>query len=375
MSIKLFFSGDIFINNDIAISDELTDVIKSCNSAICNLEAPLSGKGFSKGIKIGPHLKQSEKAIEFLANTGFNIFNLANNHILDYGFSGLQLTISEIKRLKKEYIGAGFTNKEIYSPKIIQIGDVRVLIISGCENGFGSSYHYNNEKGYSYLYSNFLKEIIEEHRNSVDHVILYSHAGVEMINIPSIELRTFYKNLCDNGVDVIIGHHPHIPQGIEKYNKSLIFYSLGNFIFEHKSIHKDIDESFCVVLELEKQNIRYDIIFTKKINQTICLVREKDVKFSLTKLNSLLHDNYLNRYQEYAFNIYKNKLNGFLKYSLGYPEKFNTYSILKFIYNNFINRKSYKKSKSLMLFHHFNIESNKSVIENALIHILKNEKG
>ena len=65
MSIKLFFSGDIFINNDIAISDELTDVIKSCNSAICNLEAPLSGKGFSKGIKIGPHLKQSEKAIEF----------------------------------------------------------------------------------------------------------------------------------------------------------------------------------------------------------------------------------------------------------------------------------------------------------------------
>ena len=374
MSIKLFFCGDILINNDIKISEELTSVIKSCDAAICNLEGPLIGKDSNKGVKIGPYLNQNESAIKLLAKSGFNIFNLANNHILDYGFSGLQATISEIKRLKKEYIGAGFSNEEIYLPKIIQINDIKVLIISGCENGFGCSQHYDNTKGYAYLYSNFINEIIDEYKTCVDYIILNAHAGVEMLEIPSIELREYYQNLCDKGVDVIIGHHPHIPQGIESYNGSLIFYSLGNFIFEHKTIHKDINQSFGVRLLLEKATITYDIIYTKKINNTLNVVNEKEVSFSLEKLSSLLNIDYKNNYQRQSLNIYKNSLEGFLKYSLGYPEKMKLYFILKLIYNAFFNRIKYKKSKTLMLFHLFNIESNKSVIENALIHILKNEK-
>jgi poly-gamma-glutamate capsule biosynthesis protein CapA/YwtB (metallophosphatase superfamily) len=59
---------------------------------------------------------------------------------------------------------------------------------------------------------------------------MITHAGVENIKFPIKEWRDRYKRFCDVGVDVVIGHHPHVPQGYEKQNKSMIFYSLGNFI-------------------------------------------------------------------------------------------------------------------------------------------------
>jgi len=69
----------------------------------------------------------------------------------------------------------------------------------------------------------------------VDYVILSLHWGTELSEYPSPEQVALAHSLIDAGVDVILGHHPHVLQGIERYNSGLIFYSLGNFIFDNKA--------------------------------------------------------------------------------------------------------------------------------------------
>ena len=76
-------------------------------------------------------------------------------------------------------------------------------------------------------HSNIMKE-------NTDLIVVSIHWGVEGSNHPRVEEINLAKKLIDNGADIIMGHHPHVLQGIEIYNSKPIFYSLGNFIFTSK---------------------------------------------------------------------------------------------------------------------------------------------
>jgi len=133
---------------------------------------------------------------------------------------------------------------------------------------------------------------------------LIAYAGVEDIYFPIKEWRERYKRLCDIGVDVIIGHHPHVPQGYEKHNNSIIFYSLGNFYFDTLSFIDSGDDSYSLVLQFSTEGlVDFEIIYHKKISGKTCLVEEKDVNFSITTLNNLLFDNYEEKNDEMCIEL------------------------------------------------------------------------
>lgn len=100
----IFVCGDVVSSKRIKVCPELAQLISE-NLSLCNFEAPIAGVG-APTIKAGPHMCQDSQVITDLAELGFDVFCLANNHIFDYGATALQSTIDTITKHNKSYIGA-----------------------------------------------------------------------------------------------------------------------------------------------------------------------------------------------------------------------------------------------------------------------------
>lgn len=368
MSIKLFFCGDVvnFRAKEDFIDDELKSIIKSSDLAICNFEAPIKCNKMQPIKKAGPHLYQSRESIRYLKNVGFNFVSLANNHIYDYGQDALVETIQELKNFKIDFIGAGVDFYEAYQPKIIYKNGIKIGFLAGCENEFGCLYEDRNRGGYAWLFHYLIEDNIRELRKSCDFLVLVAHAGVEDIEIPIKEFRDRYKRLCDIGVDVIIGHHPHVPQGYEEYNDSLIFYSLGNFYFDIMGFENKSDDSFSVIIELEKnKKVRFEIIYHKKIEGKTCLVKPHEVNFNLEYLNSLLGDVYNKLNDEICLKLFNQYYYSYYEYALGVmPKSASFVSKIKYVIKK--NIKNNVDKRYLLLLHNIRIDSHRFVVQRAL---------
>lgn len=244
MSIKIFACGDVVntTENKNFVSGGLKKIIREADISVCNFEAPI--KTDSQPIpKAGPNIYQSRESIKYLKEAGFNLCSLANNHIYDFGREGLHSTIEEIKKFNLEYVGAGLDFESAYREKVFNIQGTKIGFLAACEAEFGCLTEDENRGGYAWLNHYLIEDKIRKLKKYVDIIILIAHAGVEEIDIPLPEWRGKYKRFCDLGVDILIGHHPHVPQGFEQYKKSLIFYSLGNFYFDTQSFKNKTDDS------------------------------------------------------------------------------------------------------------------------------------
>jgi poly-gamma-glutamate synthesis protein (capsule biosynthesis protein) len=122
MTAKLFFAGDCVLYGNVSsniFSEELFALFKEHDICCCNFEAPIESKNAKPILKVGTVLCQPKEVIERLKSSGFNLFAIANNHIMDYGIDGLRETISAFGNTP--YIGAGFDSDSIYKPYINNI--------------------------------------------------------------------------------------------------------------------------------------------------------------------------------------------------------------------------------------------------------------
>ena len=377
MAIKLFACGDVvnFTSNKSFVGDNLLNIIGGCDFAICNFEAPIKIESMNPIKKAGPHLYQSNESISFLKEAGFNITSLANNHIYDYGQNALSVTIEELRQNKIEFVGAGETFEEAYQVKILEKNDIRICLLAGCENEFGCLFEKQNRGGYAWIFDDQIEDNIREWKHKVDFIILIVHAGVENIQFPIKEWRDKYRRLCDIGVDVIIGHHPHVPQGYENYNNGLIFYSLGNFYFDTGSFENKSNDSYSVVLKLEKEEkIDFEIIYHKLVESQTRLVRKGDVSFNLENLNALLGDGYKQRNDEISLKLFNEYYNDYYKLALGkITSKFGTISMIKSFINKIFFPEKERKNRFLVLLHNIRIDTHRFVVQRALSLITEKE--
>ncbi len=193
---------------------------------LCNLEAPVLGDGkYPKSVKSGPHIFNSALP-EFCRGW---VFTLANNHMMDYGASGLGATKAALAECGAQSCGAGANLAEARFPLIIDEGGVRVAIIACCEPQFGDAQ--TDVAGVAVAGGWVVSEIIRLRReNLCEHVVVSCHAGLEFSPWPSPEIRELYRSYIDAGASIVHGHHAHIPQGYEKYKRGFIAYGLGNFV-------------------------------------------------------------------------------------------------------------------------------------------------
>jgi poly-gamma-glutamate synthesis protein (capsule biosynthesis protein) len=170
---------------------------------------------------------------DVLARAGIHVVSTANNHAWDYGRSAFFETIDNLSRANVANVGSGRTYAAAYAPTVLKAADRSVAVFAVTHVWNQPPFHEHEAKKYvawarlSSLY-NALKKARKEH----DLVLLSYHGGVEYIDAPSDPTRRFIESAMDTGfVDVLIGHHPHVPQGVGWRNKRPIYYPLGNFVF------------------------------------------------------------------------------------------------------------------------------------------------
>ena len=179
---------------------------------------------------------------------------LANNHALDYGVDGMHDTLKYLNESGISSVGAGDNEDAAHQPVVKNINGRKITILNYMDANDFSEYDYDtipyangSHFGYSaYDRADAQKQISEN--NDSDLVVAMLHYGNEYSTSPNEDQIRISHELIDDGVDVVIGSHPHVPQGVEMYNGKPIFYSLGNFIFDMSG--GDMDSTYFVKIDL-----------------------------------------------------------------------------------------------------------------------------
>lgn len=179
------------------------------------------------------HLSTTPKAVCALKHCGFNLVSLANNHTADYSRKGVLSTIDILKDIDIKYIGAGKNIKEAIKPNITEVNGIKIATISISDIVPRNSSGTNEKPGIFSTYYNDYIETINKVSKKVDITIVVSHWGEEYtLESASNRQNELAKSFINAGADIVIGGHPHVVQPIELYKDGIIFYSLGNFIFD-----------------------------------------------------------------------------------------------------------------------------------------------
>ncbi len=206
---------------------DLGSILCEADLAILNLEGVL-GEGGEPIIKDGPHLRIPTSAIEGLAAVPFHLVCLANNHSLDFGPTGLAHTRQRLSERGIAWVGAGIDSEEAHRPFVTQVGGVRLAIVNAAEGEEGLSV--KDGPGVPDLDLGRLTRQVTALRNEADVIIAILHAGREFVPVPPPHLHKVCRSLVQAGAHLVVGHHPHVPQGVELYHGRPIAYSLGNFV-------------------------------------------------------------------------------------------------------------------------------------------------
>lgn len=171
-----------------------------------------------------------------IAEIGFDVANMANNHMLDLGRSGLLASIETIDAAPGlTRIGAWRTAEEKAADVVLERGGIRFAFVGFADyTNVGASsmdrdiiVYTDDAEG--------MKAQMESARAAADVVVASVHFGQENTTIPTENQRATAQKLCDLGADVVLGHHPHVMQPVEEITAQdgrscLVFYSLGNFV-------------------------------------------------------------------------------------------------------------------------------------------------
>ena len=161
-----------------------------------------------------------------------DLFSLANNHISDAWGEGVDDTVKALNQHKKTYFGYGGDLLGARKPALIEKDGIRLGFLGySCLSTNGENYATTVKPGVSPLATDYLRTDIAQLKNKVDHTIVVLHWGEEHVHYPTPDQIAVAHRAIDLGASAIVGLHPHVIQGIERYKNGLICYSLGNFIF------------------------------------------------------------------------------------------------------------------------------------------------
>lgn len=209
---------------------EVSGIFQKSDLVVGNLESALIQSG--DPIRGKCTLRGNPGWASVMRDAGIGLVSLANNHVMDYGKQGLFSTIEALDLAGIRHVGAGGNVREACAPLFVDTAGRRVAFLGRSAVIVGAlTYAGENDPGVAFLDALETAATIRSCRPQADLVILLVHWGLEEYSYPSPTQRQLARQFVDAGADVILGHHPHVPQGFEYYRSSLILYSLGNFAF------------------------------------------------------------------------------------------------------------------------------------------------
>ncbi len=238
---SLVFTGDIGFdrymlgqwNDDELLSKEVLDFLHSADHVIANVEGPVAevpANTTEGGVQQLLHTI-NPAAVKVLNKMKADIWNICNNHIMDAGEFGIKSTLDIAKENGVLTIGAGMNIDQARTPVILnEAGGIGM---------FGVGYQRACRKAdvdkpgcFSWSDLDAIEKIIKDIKKTCRWCVVVAHAGEEFTPLPSPYTRERFHKFLKMGADVVINHHPHVPMNYETVGDKMIFYSLGNFIFD-----------------------------------------------------------------------------------------------------------------------------------------------
>jgi poly-gamma-glutamate synthesis protein (capsule biosynthesis protein) len=257
----------------------IKDVFKDANIVFGNLEAPISEYTDKNGFEAN-FFRADPSVIKGLKNAHFNVLSVANNHIMEHGERAFWFTVNSLK--ENNITPVGVANKA----EILEINNLNIAIMAySFIEDFIDNPAYNKISSEKKIFGD-----IKKIRNSVDLIILSVHWGDEFIDRPSPLQVMFAHKAIDSGANIILGHHPHVLQGIEKYHNGLIAYSLGNFIFDmsqesarksmvlHVEVSKNGISNEKILPIYLKNDYRVDLLHDERANNLVSEIKSLSSK-------------------------------------------------------------------------------------------------
>ncbi len=240
--VYIIFVGDIMLSRNVDAKikkykdynypyKNVNEYLKTGDIVFGNLETAITP---GRAIKTGEMTFRAdpENAIALKEN-GFSVLSLANNHTPNFGEKGLKDTINYLTEAGIKYVGAG--NKEMAeAPATTTVNGLKFAFLAyNSPDVVPSSYEADATRyGTNFMDTLKMQEAVKKSKLDNDFVIVSMHAGVEYKNIANKYQSDFAHAAIDAGAEMVIGHHPHVVQNVEKYKDKYIIYSLGNFIFD-----------------------------------------------------------------------------------------------------------------------------------------------
>ncbi len=206
---------------------------------IANLESPIAtgGKEYSEKKY---RFRAEPQVARAISSAGFNLVTLANNHSMDFGGEALAETLQHLSDNGITWIGAGENLSEARKMALYTIKGKKIAFLAYSLTQPIEFFARRDRPGTAPGYEKLVTADIVGARSQADYVIVSFHWGREATETVLQFQRYTAHSAIEAGADVIIGHHPHILQGIECYRNGIIFYSLGNFAFASKSSVADV---------------------------------------------------------------------------------------------------------------------------------------
>ena len=283
--IKLAFVGDVMCGDSFSLMgkgtasmidrygvdflpEETVQILRSHDMVMGNVECVLSDAGRKENSLRKLHMRGRPGTAKLLSAWGFTVANVANNHILEQGRDAALDTINNLRQAGIQVIGGGAENLMRRGAELVKlcIKGRTIYILGICLR----------EEKYAYDGGVDRFEAIEQVRmcrRDADVVVISIHWGDELIAYPGLRQRELASQLQQAGADIIIGHHPHVFQGIDQRGSVLVAYSLGNFIFDGFSAATGWSIILSVTLKADK-TLDYE---------AVPIVRDKEFRPQIAK--------------------------------------------------------------------------------------------
>ncbi len=211
-----------------AIYGDLLPILRSADLRIVNVEAPLSGG--TAAVKSGAVFHGEAEHLAALTAVPFEVATLANNHTFDSGMEGFLKTRSLLGAAGIRTLGAGGSEQDASAFLPLELNGIRIALFNLSE-GEDETAAAGDRAGVHGWQPEKVAETIREERGNFDLIIVIAHCGLEYIPFPPPYNVEAFHRFADAGADLVVGHHPHVPQGMCLRNQVPLCFSLGNFAF------------------------------------------------------------------------------------------------------------------------------------------------
>jgi poly-gamma-glutamate synthesis protein (capsule biosynthesis protein) len=240
-TVTLAFAGDVVFGGNVPLLMEqyggydqafahIAEQLQAPDVAIANLESPITDRGQAQDNDWV--FRTSPEALPALKRSGIDAFSLANNHILDYGLEGLEDTLAYLAQNEFRFTGAGMNAEEAFAPAVLDIRGIRIALLGfslvlpdeswiATADNPGVAAAHDHEAAVA---------AIEAAATQADLVVVTVHWGQDRVPSPNAQQREAARRYIDAGADLVIGTHPQVVQGLERYEGKWIVYSLGSLV-------------------------------------------------------------------------------------------------------------------------------------------------